>query len=248
MRAHFSEALLDNTGNLVSTSTSVRVLMPGTTTLISDLLYADASSGTTLSNPFVIANGKLSFYLADPQRVRLGVTVTGSPEEFFDDLDVLAVGTDSTHPGSGANSTQVGTTSSATGDMTVAVGVGSSATVGHSVAVGHQAAATQDQALALGEQAAASEAGAIALGAASQSSGTQSSALGTAAAATHDGSTAVGTGAQTTVPGQVVLGTASNLVEVPGALVITSADGSRFQVVVSDTGVLTTTLLPPVGS
>ena len=243
MRAHFKKVLTDNSGNVIETPVTVRVLQPGTVTMIVDTLYADGSSGTTLTNPWTIpSGGKIDFYLDEPQRVRLGITVSGSPEEFEEDVDVLAAATDSIHPGTGTDSLQVGLDAAATGDMSVALGV-ETAAASHAVAVGHSAAATDDQATAVGEQAAATQAGAVALGPSAQSDGIQATAVGVGATASHDKATALGAGAQTTQASQVMLGTSGDIVEIAGSGVVTSPSGNRFMIIVSDDGQLMTQLI-----
>lgn len=249
MRAHYARTLVDTSGSVETVSISVRLLQPGTTTLIAATVYADGSSGTILTNPWTITTGQLSFYLDQPQRVRIGITVGTGTEQYLDDVDVLVAASESTHAGTGVSSVQVGLSATATGDMSVAIGVAASATVGHSVAVGHQAAAAADAAVAVGEQALANQGGAMALGGSAQATGTQSTAVGASANAGHDSATAIGTGAHTTTSHQVMLGTTTDVVEVPGVLIVTSPNGSRYQVAISDSGVLSTvaTPLPPTG-
>lgn len=88
-RAHFSRPVQDASGD-VQLNAVVRVLQPGTTTPITDTIYAAATGGTTRTNPFTYTDGVISFYLDTPQQVRLGVTIGAAPEVFFDDVDVDA--------------------------------------------------------------------------------------------------------------------------------------------------------------
>jgi hypothetical protein len=59
-------------------------------TLLGSTVYADGSSSSTLTNPFVTSTGEVSFYLATPQRVDLGITIPGQAPVFFADIDVLS--------------------------------------------------------------------------------------------------------------------------------------------------------------
>lgn len=88
IRAHFTKPIVDDQGNLLP-GISVRVLEPGTTTPISDTLWADSSSSNRLNNPTQFPTGVIDFYLDNPKRVRLGVTYGALNEVFFDDVDVL---------------------------------------------------------------------------------------------------------------------------------------------------------------
>lgn len=72
MRAHLYRTLQSITGALV-TGATVTVFDPGTTTPISQTLYADATSSTTLSNPFQATSGLIDFYLTNPQDVDLRI-------------------------------------------------------------------------------------------------------------------------------------------------------------------------------
>lgn len=89
MRAHLLKTLTDSTGAVLLNST-VRILQPGTTTLLTDTLWSDDTTVTVpVSNPSVIADGVVDFYLDVSQRVRIGVTPSGDSEVFFEDIDVL---------------------------------------------------------------------------------------------------------------------------------------------------------------
>lgn len=244
MRAHFNRALLDTQGNQV-TSAQVRILAPGGTDLYASTIYSDVIGGSTRTNPWTATTGEIDFYLDAPDRVRIGVKVGTDPEEFWDNIDVLGIGTDSTHPGSGTQSLQIGIGAAASGLRATALGQGAQATADQATAVGEQADAVAVGAVAVGTQASASQAGALALGQSSTSQGSQSTALGGGAQANHDQSTALGAGAVTTRPHQVVLGTADDLVDVPGAVVLYSPDGTAFTLQVANDGTLSTQLLPP---
>lgn len=239
MRAHFDRPLLDPLGNRVPIA-QVRVLVPGTTDLISELLFADDASGATLTNPFSIADGEVDFYLEAPRRVRLGITVGTGQEGFWDDVDVSAAATDSVHPGSGLNSTGVGLGAIAA-ESSTAVGVQAQATEVQATTVGHQSRAAGVQSVALGAQALALQPGATSLGSSATANGSQSTALGSGAQAPYDQTTAVGAGARATEPNQVMLGTSADEVEVAsGRVVLHSPSGLRFLLSVSDSGHLYT--------
>lgn len=64
---------------------TVTLYEPGTTTPITQTIYAAATGGTTLSNPFVgDANGNAEWYLAKPQRVKVVATAVGMGTVAFD--------------------------------------------------------------------------------------------------------------------------------------------------------------------
>jgi autotransporter adhesin len=243
VRAHFNRALLDLQGNQVPTAT-VRLLAPGTTTPYGQTIYADATSGTTRTNPWTTTTGEVDFYLDAPDRVRIGVQVGTDPEEFWDNVDVTAVGTDSTHPGSGNQSLQIGVGAAATGVHSAALGQGAQATADSTVAVGEQATASGVGAVATGSQADATAPGAVALGQSALAQGTQATAIGDAAKSQWNHSTAVGAGAQTDRPHQVVIGTSAETVFLPGGIALQSPNGSTFMVGVTNDGLLYTQQLP----
>lgn len=89
-RAHLYRPILDAQGN-VRTDVIVRVLQTGTLTPIPETLYATDSDvgNATLTNPHTASTGVVSFFLAEPKRVRLGVRVSTGAESFIDGLDVL---------------------------------------------------------------------------------------------------------------------------------------------------------------
>lgn len=243
MRAHFNRALLDLQGNQVPTAT-VRLLVPGTTTAYGQTIYDQATGGTTRTNPWTITDGEVDFYLDAPDRVRIGVQVGTDPEQFWDNVDVVAVNSDSTHPGSGDQSLQIGVGAGATGVHATALGQGSQATADSTVALGEQAAASDVGALAAGTQAHATAAGAVAVGRSALAQGTQSTAVGDGAQAAWNQSTAIGVGARTDRPHQVVIGTATETVFLPGGIALQSPNGSTFMVAVTDDGMLYAQQLP----
>ncbi|MEU6362266.1 hypothetical protein [Streptomyces albidoflavus] len=239
MRAHFHRPLTDRAGNQIDEA-QVRLFAPGTTEMIQDTIYVEAASGLTRTNPWTITNGEIDFFLDSPARLQIGVKVGTSPEEFWDNVDVLAVSTDSSHPGTGTNSTQVGLGAASSGVGSTGVGNAASATGDQSLAVGLMATASGSGAVALGSQAASTEAGATAVGQSALASGLQAAALGDGARATHDQGTALGPGAATTRPNQLVLGTASDLVDIPGIGVLHSPSGIPYILAVTDDGLLYT--------
>lgn len=84
-RAHIYKVLQNGDGSVL-TGASVRVLADGASTNLTDPLFTtDAGSGV-LTNPFTSSNGKIDFYLDNPQRLQIGVTPPGSGE-FFTTVD-----------------------------------------------------------------------------------------------------------------------------------------------------------------
>jgi hypothetical protein len=243
VRAHFNRALQDLQGNQVPTAT-VRLLVPGTTTTYGQTIYAEATGGTTHTNPWTVTDGEVDFYLDAPDRVRIGVQVGTGPEEFWDDVDVVAVNSDSTHPGAGAQSLQIGVGASATGVHATALGQGAQATSDSTVALGEQATASAVGALAAGSQSDATAAGAVAVGQSALAQGTQSTAVGDGARALWNSSTAIGAGAETDRPHQVVIGTSADTAFLPGGIALQSPNGSTFLVGVTNDGMLYTQRLP----
>ncbi len=241
IRAHFNRPILDSSGNSVLDA-SVRVLQPDVDppVPITDTLYADDSSQATLPNPFTVTSGVVDFYLLNPERVSIGITVGSLPEQIWNDLDVSAVGVDSLHPGTGSDSVQVGIGATASASQATALGDTANASGASSIALGAQSAASASSATGVGSAAVASGASATAVGAGATAAGLQGTALGAGASAAFEASTAVGEGATTTTTGQVMLGKTGQLVEVAGTLVMTSPAGNRYALAVDDTGRLTT--------
>lgn len=245
MRAHFNRPLTDRMGNQVDEAV-VRLLVAGSTTeLIPAIVYSEATGSLTRTNPWNITNGEIDFFLDAPARLQIGITVAADPEELWDNVDVLAVATESTHPGTGTDSTAIGPGATATGVGSMALGAGTLADADSTTVVGYQASAALAGATAIGAQASAPESGALAIGRSALADGLQATALGDGAHSTWDQATAVGAGAQTTRPNQVALGTAADLVDVPGAVVLHSPDGTPFVLYVTDDGRLYTQELAP---
>lgn len=251
MRAHFNRALLDEQGNRIA-SAQVRLLVPGSIDLYGQTIYSDATDGGTYTNPWTTDSGEVDFYLDAPDRVRIGVQVGSAPEEFWDNIDVLGVGNDSTHPGTGADSLQIGVGADATGPRATALGQGTQAAGDQAAAFGGQSSASGAGSVAAGSQASASQPGAVAVGQSSVAQGSQSTALGAGAQARYDQSTALGAGAVTDRPNQVAVGTNADLVDILGTAVLHSPNGTPFVLKVTDGGMLYTQQLaayeppPPV--
>ncbi|MGW1436885.1 hypothetical protein ACWD7M_16740 [Streptomyces griseus] len=244
MRAHFNRPVTDRMGNQVDEA-QIRLLTPGGLEPIPDMIYTEVTGGTTRANPWSITNGEVDFYLDSPARVKIGILVAGAAEEFWDNVDILAVAADSSHLGLGQDSTQVGLGASSPGEGATALGGGATAQAPLSTAVGRQAITSADGALAVGAQASASQTGAIAVGGSAVSDGTQSTAVGDAARALHDHSAAIGAGAETTRPRQIMLGTSTGLVQMPGLAVLHSPNGTPFVLQVTNEGGLYTQRLAP---
>lgn len=256
MYAHYTRPVTDQQGNLLP-DIQATVYQPNSTTVINAVLYADAAGLTPLTNPYVFSNGIIDFYLAVPQRVRIGINQGNQPVQYYEDVDVLAAGVDGQHSGSGLNSLVLGPSATATGNNSVALGQGASSPGASGTAVGTSASATGVQSVAVGS-AAAQGLGAIGVGNAVQASGDHSTAVGAGAAATfaqatalgngaqspYQHSTAIGAGATTTGPNQIMMGTSSDVTEIPlgSAVVLSSPNGTRFRLSVDNTGALTTTL------
>ncbi|MGW9067890.1 hypothetical protein ACWGQT_00360 [Streptomyces yangpuensis] len=244
MRAHFNRPLTDRLGNQIDEA-QVRLLVPGGTAPIPQTVYLEATGGLTRTNPWSITNGEVDFFLDNPARVQVGITVTGSPEEFWDNIDVLAVNADSTHVGGGADSTQVGLSAVSAGAGGTSLGKSASASGDHATALGKESLASAAGAVASGAHSEATQPGAIAVGESSVSSGSQSLALGTGARAPYNRSAAIGAGAEATRPEQIMLGTPTNLVEIAGTTVLRSPGGHSYVLAVTDNGQLYTTPLAP---
>ena len=103
----------------------VSIYLSGTTTLDTEPVYADGSSGTLLGNPFATSTGIIDFYLAAPERVDLGIQPPGLPQVIMPDIDVNEAEASSitlTFPGSGTSSTQVGASAIAASNNATAFG------------------------------------------------------------------------------------------------------------------------------
>lgn len=88
MRAHFQTTVVDNQGNVL-TGTSIRMLVPGTTTPVSQTIFPTDTTATPLTNPFTSADGSVNLYCDSPLRIRAGITVGANPEYFIEDVDLL---------------------------------------------------------------------------------------------------------------------------------------------------------------
>lgn len=87
-RAHLSKAVV-RVASGAPASGSCQVYYAGTTTAVpAAALYADASSATTLANPFSFSNGLIEFFTDGPLRVKLAVTPTGGSVQTFDQIDI----------------------------------------------------------------------------------------------------------------------------------------------------------------
>lgn len=98
MRAHYYTPIQSAAGALQGGAT-VSVFANGSTsggtqqgTLITGTVYGDAVSATPMTNPFITVTGNISFYLAFPLRVDLGIQVPGQAQVFFPDIDVIRAG------------------------------------------------------------------------------------------------------------------------------------------------------------
>lgn len=257
MRAHYIRPVTDDQGTLLPNA-QITVYDPGTTTLITPVLYGSDSGSDVLSNPYVSSTGVIDFYLDIPARVRIGVIQGGLPVQYYEDVDVLAAGVDGQHSGAGLNAVALGTSATAAGDSSTALGpsassggLGStalgtltSALGDTSVAVGSAASSSVVNGVALGASSQATGTAALALGHAAQASGASSAAVGDGAHASYDRSTAVGTGATTSRTDQVMLGNGTSVVEIApnSPFVLSDSAGVRWLVTVATDGTLHTAL------
>lgn len=256
MRAHFTRPVTDEQGDLLP-NVQVSVFNPGTTDFIGQTIYTSDTFSSVLSNPFVSSTGVIDIYLDTPTRVRFGLVQGNLPMQFYEDVDVLAAGSDSQHTGSGPASlvigigatspgdsaTAVGPAATAAGTNSAAVGKSSNASGEYSTAVGPTASVQSLSGVAVGRTASSTGEAAIALGSGAQADGLRSSALGSGSSASFDHSTAIGADAVASGNNQVMLGTELDTVEIPqgSGLVLSSPDGSRWIMTVDDDGSLTTT-------
>jgi hypothetical protein len=86
--AHLYRVVTDAQGNVSTSTLTVSVYQPSTTTVIAATLYADRAGTLPLTNPFTIGNGIVNFYLTTAQRVDL-VVDNGSRSTTYADVDVL---------------------------------------------------------------------------------------------------------------------------------------------------------------
>lgn len=208
LRAHYRALIVDSLGNLLPGST-VRVLQPGTTTLISDPIYPDNDTVSTMTNPFVSVDGLINIYTSSSQRVDLGITSPGNQEVIWADVDIdlnAATSVDQTHAGVGANSTAMGASATATAAGAVALGNSATAIGSEATATGHGASAAGNNALALGSGATAAGLGGLAAGEGTTASATAATAVGTNSAASAANASAAGASALATAVRASALG------------------------------------------
>lgn len=257
MRAHYIRPVTDDQGNLLP-NVQVTVYNPATTNPITPVIYGSDTGTDVLTNPHVSNTGVIDFYLDLPTRVRIGVVQGGLPEQFYEDVDVLAAGLDGQHLGGGLNSTALGVSATAAGDTGTALGPSASAGGVSSTALGAITNALGDFSASVGSGAASSGVGAAAVGSdaqatadasaalghAAQAGGVSSTALGDGAIAAYNRSTAVGNGAATTQADQVMLGNGTAVVEIaPGSpVVLSDANGVRWLLTINTDGSLNTAI------
>jgi hypothetical protein len=139
-------------------------------------------------------------------------------------IEAGTAGGDSTHPGTGSNSVQLGPDdASASGPNSLALGRAADASGYDAVAVGRTSKAYGgDYSTAVGAFSWADEDSSTAIGGAASAQAVDSTALGfnTLVVWTHTHSTAVGADAETTSANQVRLGTTADTVSVPGNLTV----------------------------
>lgn len=87
-RSHLYLPIVSAAGDIISPIV-VRLLVPGTTTLITDTVYSGVTGSGAYTPPFLVNSGVVNVYLNAPRRVRLGITPSGQSEFFLDDVDVL---------------------------------------------------------------------------------------------------------------------------------------------------------------
>lgn len=266
-REHLYMLIVDREGNLQE-GAEVRLLQPHTLNLIAVPIYEADVGNNVIGNPFEIDSGIIDIYVDNPIRVRIGVRIGSSAEQFIEDIDIGGSGSEGehNHNSTGEDSTAVGTGAIAAGDQSaaygvdaasnanrsVAVGYNSTGAQADSIAIGYQVNANGDKTIVIGAESNATASGAVVLGADSEASGSQSVsisrnstatapnsvAIGYNSTASHSGSTALGTGASTTDDNQVMVGTSNHSVQIPGVLLMTSPGGNHYEVRVSDSGAL----------
>jgi hypothetical protein len=258
VRAHFTRPVTDEQGDLLP-NVQVTVFEPGTTTPISQVLYSSDTGNNVVTNPFVSSTGVIDIYLDQPTRVRFGIVQGNLPMQFYEDVDVLAAGSDSQHFGAGADSLVLGVGASSPGDTSTALGPASSSAGVNSLAVGPSANAVGDYSAAMGQAASTQGASGLAVGRTATSTGLASTALGNGAQAAGDSSTAVGDGAtagftHSTAIGagaeadgnnRIVLGTAADQTVIPqgSGIVMFDSNGVQWLVTINTDGSLNTTQL-----
>lgn len=268
-REHLYMLVVDREGNLQN-GAEVRILQPHSTNLISVPIYETDEGPSVIGNPFEVTDGVIDIYVDNPIRVRVGLRIGASAEQFIEDIDIggAAGGGEHNHNGTGIESTAVGENATSSGDQSASYGVNASSNGTRSLAFGYNASSLQPDAIALGYQVSANgdkvvvigsesnatASGVVVVGSDAEASGGQSVALGRLSRATaanstaigynsttsHTGSSAIGVGSSTTDENQVMLGTANHSVQVPGVAVISSPSGNQYELRVSDSGVVYT--------
>lgn len=257
MRAHFYRPATDGAGNLLP-NVQITLYEAQTTTLLPATVYSnDVASPTVLQNPWVSGTGIVDFYLDVPQRVRIMLVQGTLPPTYFEDVDVLAAGSESPHTGNGLYSLVIGNAATANGDNSVALGAGASSPASQSTAVGNNAAAVGTQSVAVGPAVTASTGevaigsgastgggASTALGQQATATGGTSTALGSTANATYPNSTAVGAGATTTTNNQIMMGNGTAFTEIPAGswIVMTDSAAVRWKITINTDGSLNTAL------
>lgn len=258
MRAHFTRPVTDEQGDLLP-NVQVTLFDPATTTPIAQTVYSTDVGNNVVSNPFVSNTGVIDFYLDLPARVRIGLVQGNLPMQFYEDVDVIAAGSDSVHAGVGINSLVIGSGASTPGDSATAVGPAASAGGTNATALGKSSNATGEYSTALGTAASAQSLSGTAVGRTASSTGEaatavgrgadagalSATALGDGASAPYAHSTAVGAGAETSGENQIMMGTPDDVTEIPAGsgIVLTAPGGTRWKITIADDGGLTTAAL-----
>ena len=118
------------------------------------------------------------------------------------------------------SSIAIGNSANASNNMAIALGKNAKADKTMAIALGYSANASGNYSEALGIESVASGDFSLAVGRQANATGASSTAIGVGAQATGTGSTAIGNGAQATTANTIVLGTASDIVYIPGKLVV----------------------------
>lgn len=208
MRAHYYQLIQDSQGNIQPNST-VRLLNPGTLTLVDFPIYASRDAPTPISNPFIAADGVLNVYCETPTRVDIGITSPGQPEVFFYDIDIQtssASTVDTSMQGQGQDSVSVGPSSVSAGQGSVAVGNSAQSPGVESAAFGHNSVAQGDDSTALGSGAQVAGSAGTAVGQAAVASATNATAVGDSVAAQGANSSALGADSTATEDHTTALG------------------------------------------
>lgn len=193
-RSHLYGVATDIEGK-AQENASIRVLQPGTTTLIADPIYSTDTTVVSLGNPFITPSGQISIYLDTPQRVRLGISPVGASERFIEDIDVgLTTGGtgDSDHIGAGTGSTKVGLGATSIGVNSVSLGQLATASGDGATAAGYTAAAAGLNATSVGNLSTAAGARGVAAGLSATASSLSATALGAGAVGSNTKTTSVG--------------------------------------------------------